>query len=273
MIFALHLTAIAAYLAAWAVHFSDFRTREKGPRRGRALAAVAVGVVAQAGALVAYVVRYDAVPLVGLGPASSALALVIAVIALAAAASAEARAAVLFLLPCALLLLAEAVVVGVEPALRQTSFRGPWFVAHVSVIFIGYGALLLASAAALMYLLQFRTLKRKEFGSVFRFFPSLESLDRLNRLGLLVGFPALTIGLMLGWSWTLTYGRRGLALEDPEVIFGIVTWIAYLAAIGARTFPAWKGERAADASAAAFVVTFLAFLVLRFTAAPTGFFL
>lgn len=273
MIFALHVTAIAAYLAAWAVHFSDFRIREKGPRRGRALVAVALGVGAQGGALVLYVLRYDAVPLVGLGPASSALALVIAAIALAAAVSTEARAAVLFLLPWALFLLAEAVIVGVEPAVRQTSFRGPWFVAHVSVVFVGYGALLLASAAALMYLLQFRALKRKEFGSVFRFFPSLDALDRLNRLGLLVGFPALTAGLVLGWSWTLTYGQRGLALEDPEVIFGIVTWVAYLAAIVARVFPGWKGERAADASTAAFVITLVVFLVLRFTAAPSGFFL
>lgn len=272
MVLFLHLTAIAAYGAAWAIQVREFRVREAGPEGGGELLALALGAAAHLAGLALYSVSHGAAPLVGLGPASSSLALVIVLVVLGASIRPETRPAGLFLIPVALLLLVEASLAGIEAAPHRLAFRGPWFVFHVSAVFIGYGGLLLASTAGGMYLLQFRALKRKKFGSVFRFFPSLDTLDRLNRVGLVLGFPALTLGLVAGWSWTLTFGR-GLALEDPEVIFGVVTWLAYLLAIFVRSGPRWQGERAAAASTAAFMVSLAAFLALRFTASRAGFFL
>lgn len=270
MILELHLVAFALYAAAWALQLAGFRA---GRNVGRLeVPAVAIALVAHAAGILLYAHTYRSLPLVGLGPASSSLALAIGIFVLAASVRSDLRAAGLFLLLPVLLLLGEALLVGVEPAGRQIAFRGPWFVLHVSTIFVGYAGLAAASAAAIMYVLQFRTLKRKEFGSVFRFFPALDSLDRLNRVGLAVGFPALTVGLLAGWSWTLTFGR-GLALDNAGTILGIVTWGAYLAAIAARLRPGPRGERAAVASAVAFVVTLAAFLALRITASDSGLFL
>lgn len=267
----LHLAALSGYLGAWAVFLRDFRegdARRLGTGWRLALGAALLHLAG----LAAFTLSHGTLPLVGLGPASSTLALVIAVLLLGASVREEVRPAGLFVVPMILLLLSEAVAVGLEPASHQTAFRGPWFVAHVATVFVGYAGLALASAAAAMYWLQFRTLKRKDFGSVFGFMPSLESLDRLNRAGLGFGFPALTLGLVAGWSWTLTYGG-GWELGNPQVVFGSVTWLAYLAAIVARIWPGGRGERSATATALAFVLSASVFGALRLLAGGSGFFL
>lgn len=267
----LHLAALSGYLGAWALFVRAFREGNGGlPSYGwKVMAAAAVLHVA---ALVGFTVRHATLPLAGLGPASSTLALLIALLVVAASFRADVRPTALFLLPLVLLLLAEALAVGIHPAVQQTAFRGVWFAAHVTVTFLGYAGLALASAAALMYVLQFRSLKQKDFGSVFRFFPSLETLDRLNRTGLEFGLTALTLGLAAGWSWTLTYGR-GLELGNPQVIFGIVTWVAYLGAVLLRLAPGGRDDRSATATVGAFVVTAAVFGVLRVAGGASGFFL
>lgn len=270
MILALHLIAFVLYATAWTLQLRGFRAgREPGRNE---LLAVRAGAATHAAGLILFTATHRLLPLVGVGPASSSLALAIAVFVTVASVRDELRPSGLLMLPLVLLVLGEALFVGVTPAHEQITFRGPWFVLHVSTIFVGYAGLATASAAAIMYLLQFRALKQKEFGSVFRFFPALDSLEQLNKIGLAVGFPALTVGLLAGWSWTLTFGR-GLDLENPGAVLGIVTWLAYLAAIAVRLRPGLRAESSAAVSALAFLVTFTVFILLRLTARETGFFL
>lgn len=271
MVAFLHLLALSGYLGAWGALYRAFR--EGGAELAATGWKVGVGSAGVHGlALGLFAAQTGSLPLVGLGPASSSLALLVAVLVLAAAVREEIRPTALFVLPVSMLLLVEAIAVDVRPVAQETAFRGVWFVAHVSTSFLGYAALALASAAAAMYVLQFRSLKKKEFGSVFRFFPSLDTLDRVHRVGLEVGFSALTLGLVAGWSWTLTYGR-GLILDNPQVVFGIVTWVAYLTAILVRLAPGGRGHRSAAASAAAFLVTAVAFGALRIMHESAGLFL
>ena len=152
------------------------------------------------------------------------------------------------------------------------AWRGPWLVGHVLTVLGGYASLLLASVAAAMYLLQFRALKQKEFGNVFRFFPSLESLDRMNRIGLAVGLSTLAVGLLVGWSLTLTFERE-FSLTDRDVAFGLITWTAYAAALAARGLPERWGPKTATVSVVAFVASGLAFLVFRSFGGATALFL
>ena len=273
MVFVLHLLALLGYGAAWLLHLRGFQSRTAGPPGAEGAALLTLGAaIAHAGALLSFSLVRDTLPLVGLGPASSTLAFVIVLFLLFASLRAEVRPAGLFVLPFVLLLLGEALLVGIDISPRTIAFRGPWFVFHVGAVFLGCAGLLVASVAALMYLLQFRSLKRKKFGSVFRFVPSLERLDELNRVGLLIGLPALTLGIVAGWGFTLTYGR-GLALGDPETVFGVVMWVSYLVALAARTRSEWRPERYALASAGALFLTATVFVALRLTASRSGFFL
>lgn len=271
MIVALHLLALLAYGGAWGLQVRAFRVGEPGAETP-GLVPILVGLGLHLLALGVYAGQYQSLPLVGLGPASSSLALLLVLTTLAAAELYDARSVALPVLPLALLLLGEAILVGVEPAVRQTAFRGPWFVAHVATTFVGYAGLALASGAAIMYVLQFRALKRKSFGNIFRFFPSLDDLDRVHRRGLGVGFSALTVGLVAGTAWSVTYGG-GFDMTDPEVLFGLVTWSAYLAALVVRLPGGWRGRRAAEVTGAAFLVTAAVFLYLRIAAGDSPFFL
>lgn len=267
----LHLAAFAVYLLAWIQQLRSFRSRDVAPRaRPHAIAFAAVGL--HVAGLIAFALAHRALPLLGTGPASSTLALVIAVSYLVIAGRPEMRAAGLFLLPVVLLLLGESLVVGLAPAQHETAFRGIWFVTHVAAVFGGYAGLLLASVAGAMYLLQFRALKRKDFGQIFRFFPSLDALDRMNGVGLAGGLLLLSIGLVAGWGFTVTFGA-GFAFEDPAVFFGVFTWLVYLGAIAVRVTRGGDGWWTAASTACAFLVTALAFLVLRVTASAPGAFL
>lgn len=271
MVTALHLLALGCYAWAWGLEVRAFRAAE--PSGGApATRPVVAGAALHLAGLLAIAATYGALPLIGLGPASSTLAFVTVLLALGAERGYGIRAVGLFLLPLVCLLLAEAAWVGLVPAAHQTAFRGPWFVIHVSAAFLGYAGLFLGSVAAVAYVLQFRALKRKQFGSVFRFFPSLDHLDRLNRLGLGVGFSALTVGLVAGWSWSLTYGP-GFDFGNPQVILGSVTWTAFLAALAARVPLGWRGRRAAEVTALAFGVTLAAYFILRLLAGDSRFFL
>ena len=122
--------------------------------------------------------------------------------------TADRSSAGLLVLPLVLVFLAASAWVGPVPAQPTSELRGSWLVAHVVSVLAGYASLLLGSVAAAMYWLQFRALKQKEFGNVFRYFPSLESLDRMNRIGLGVGLSVLAIGLLAGWELDADVWKR-----------------------------------------------------------------
>lgn len=271
MIGLLHLLALLSYGAAWGLQIRAFRAGSPDEQRSTLLFTLA-GVGLHLLALGVYAGQHQALPLVGVGPASSSLSLLLVLVTLTAAEIYDVRSVSLFLLPLALLLLGEAAWVGVEPAAHQTAFRGPWFVAHVGTTFVGYAGLALGSGAALMYVLQFRSLKRKSFGKIFQFFPSLDALDRVHRLGLGVGFSSLTIGLVAGTAWTVTFGA-GFDLAEPEILFGLVTWSAYLAALVVRLPGGLRARRAAKVTGLAFLVTTTVFVYLRVAAGNSPFFL
>jgi ABC-type uncharacterized transport system permease subunit len=267
----LHVVALVLYAAAAALMGISFT---RGDRRLSTWAAgvLAPALVAHATALAAFTSRWGELPLVGLGPSLSTLAFLIGLGTLIASAPGGAGTLRLLLVPVVVVLGAVATAVGVVPAGEATHFRGVWFVLHVIFAFLGYVGLTVAAAAGLMYLLQFRELKSKHFGAIFRFFPPLETLDRLGRRGILFGFPFLTLAVLVGWAWTARF--RGLASPgNPKLAWVIVSWVVFLSAILARTGGGRQSRRAALASVIGFVVVVVVYVVLRVRAAHDGSFL
>ncbi|WP_419948188.1 cytochrome c biogenesis protein CcsA [Candidatus Palauibacter sp.] len=267
---ALLTAALVAYAAAWLLQVADFRGGDVTRPRSRALSVVALAL--HLAALLTFWLTHRTPPLSGFGPASAFLAFVLTTGLLLASRTRERWSAGLLVLPMVIGLVAASLAVGLVPTAADPRLQGPWLVAHVLLVFGGYASLLLASVAAAMYLFQFRALKQKDFGNVFRFFPSLESLDRMNRVGLAGGLCALAVGLLAGWSLSLTFGR-GLALSDADVAFGLLTWIVYAAALGTRQGTRGFGPRPARVSVAAFVASGLGFVTVRALGPTTEFFL
>lgn len=262
MVTVLIALALVLYVGASGAMAASFANgRGVAPRTGAAMAKAAV--VLHGAGLIVFTARYSELPLVGLAPSLSTLAFLIAVFLLVATIATESRPVGLILVPIVAVLLAVSLVLGLAPTGQPLAFRGLWFSLHVLLAFVGYAGLSVAFAAGLLYLLQFRELKGKRLGRIFRFFPSLPALDSLGRRGLAVGFPALTLALLLAWAWTVRF-QRTLAITDPQVIWGVLTWIAFAVVFGLRVARVPDTQRrAAAASVVGFVLVVVAYLVLR----------
>lgn len=258
---ALHALALALYaLAATLLGVSLARGDRRLPPLGTLL--LGAGLAAHAAALASFLSRWGELPLVGLGPSLSTLAFLIAIGSIIAATVARVGPLGLVLVPVVAVLLGTALLIGIRPVGEPMTFRGVWFVVHVLFAFVGYAGLTMAFAAGLMYLLQFRELKSKRFGAIFHFFPPLETLDRIGRRALMVGFPALTLALLVAGAWAVRFPGT-VAPGNPHVLWGVLSWVVFVAALLARLGGGRKGHRGALASVLGFVVVVVTFLLLR----------
>ncbi len=268
---AAYASAALLYLAAsirYAVRFAEARTG------ATALVASVIfaGVASHTLGVALYWLEFGEPPLVGLGPSLATLALLIALALAGLGLFSAARAVGLLLAPVAGMLLLFALLVGIEPAASGLAFRGSWLLLHVSLSFLGYAGWVVAAAAALMYLLQFRQLKHKRLGAVFEFFPPLNTLDRLAEWAMVVGFCALTLGISVGWAWTIQF-EGGFRWSDPKVVWGLLTWFALLLALWARLSGGRTNQQAAYWNVSGFAVVSLAYLVVKLMIPGTQFFL
>jgi HemX protein len=271
MIGVLHIGSFALYGFAGALLGISF-AREARRLPTIASFVVAAGLVVHALALVDYASRWEQLPLSGLGPFLSTLAFLIGLGSLMAATLGHASTVGLVLVPVVTLLTGVAALVGISPADDPLNYGSAWFILHVVFALIGFVGLAVAFAAGLMYLLQFRELKSKHFGAIFRFFPPLDTLDRLGNQGLLIGFPFLTLAVLVGWAW-LTSFEGTTALGSPKLVWVVLSWLVFLGALVARAGKGRKGERGALASVVAFVVVVVLYVIVRAQTAPTGTFL
>jgi ABC-type transport system involved in cytochrome c biogenesis permease subunit len=142
-----------------------------------------------------------------------------------------------------------------NPALRHT-----WLVVHVVFSLLGYAALLFTAAAAVVYLVQERQLKRKKVSPIYRALPPLGTLDELISRSLGVGFACITAGIVIASiGASIEFGTRWIG--DSSIVISFVTWGVYLALVFLRVSAGWRGRKTAILSIVALaccVATWLA---------------
>ena len=99
-------------------------------------------------------------------------------------------------------------------------------------------------AGAVMYLLQERQLKARRPGAFYYRLPPLETLDRLTYRALALGFPFLTVGLLLG-AVSARAAWGSLFAFDPLALLSFVAWAIYAGTLAGRAAGGWRGRRAA----------------------------
>ncbi len=138
-------------------------------------------------------------------------------------------------------------------------FQSGWLIAHVLTLFMANALFALAFSAGIMYLLQERHIKQKDFGLLYLRLPSLERLDKVNYVCLMTGFPLMTIGLITGFVYASTVWRTAWNW-DPKEIFAVMTWFIYAILLHERLAVGWRGRRAAWLAIFGFSAVLITFL-------------
>jgi cytochrome c-type biogenesis protein CcsB len=134
----------------------------------------------------------------------------------------------------------------IPPILRRN-----WIYVHAPLVILGYAALFIAFAAAIMFLLQERNLKSKHIKRFHNRLPSLELCDDLAYRSLAIGFPLITLGIITGALWAQSVSVAWA--QDPEVLLSFLTWFVYLLLIHYRLIAGWRGKKAAYLSIVGFI--------------------
>ena len=181
------------------------------------------------------------------------------------------RAMGVFILPIAVgLQMIPAFSPGIENA--DPVLDSPWFWVHLLSLMFSYATFALAGMLGLTYMLQFKEIKKKHLGYFYARLPSLHVLDAMNSRAVVVGWLALTIGVVVGVVWTaqaraLAPGNSNLqamSLNDPKILIALLTWAVYAFEVFARSTMGWTGRRAAWLSAVGFVIVLLNFLPVSY---------
>jgi ABC-type transport system involved in cytochrome c biogenesis permease subunit len=117
---------------------------------------------------------------------------------------------------------------------------------HVATAIGAYGSFAIAFAAAALYLVQ------PEGGRWG--LPKPQVLDEIGYRAIVIGFPFLTLTIILGAVWADTAWGRYWSW-DPKETASLVTWLIYGAYLHARVMRGWRGRRAAWLLVLGFVAT------------------
>ncbi len=136
----------------------------------------------------------------------------------------------------------DAEIVKLPPALQS-----PWFVPHVMVYFVGYGAVSLAFVLAIVQLLAPRVpaverVLSMRAGTIMTGQPL--DVEGMSYELVRFGFALLTVGLLVGSVWAKS-AWGDFWVWDPKENWSLVTWLVYGGYLHLRRVRGWRGEKGA----------------------------
>lgn len=118
------------------------------------------------------------------------------------------------------------------PALQQSLLLS----IHVASAVVAYGTLTIGFSAAILFLIKHHRNST--------WLPDKEVLNSMSYQSVVIGFPFLTLTIVLGALWAdIAWGRYWG--WDPKETASLVTWLLYAAYIHARLIRGWKGIKTA----------------------------
>src|SRR5258708_7385165 len=102
--------------------------------------------------------------------------------------------------------------------------------------------LMAAATVGVLFIIQERRIKQHEAYAVVSRLPSLETMEAFIYRMILVSFPLLTLGILLGSHWALLTRGRYWGW-DPTETFSFVTWMIYAIYLTLRWARGWRGRR------------------------------
>ncbi len=122
--------------------------------------------------------------------------------------------------------------------------------AHVFSAVIAYGSFTIGFIASVLFLIQ--------KGDRFTALPSASKLEDIGYHSVVIGFPFLTLVIVLGAIWAdIAWGS--FWSWDPKETASLVTWLLYAAYLHTRLVKKWKGKKSAILLVVGFVAVIFTF--------------
>jgi ABC-type uncharacterized transport system permease subunit len=190
---------------------------------------------------------------VGMHEVQSILALLIATVFLAIALRYRTLSFGVFALPLSVLLIVVPALGPDKYTFSSPVIRSGWLYLHIASLLMAYATLIFSLAASFLYLLQERRLKDKRSPGFLEWLPPLDTMDQIAQTTLIVGFCAMTLGLVAG-SLIAQEHFGSAYFADPKVLLSFVMWGLYAVMLFVRRSTGLRGRRAVYLSSIVFLV-------------------
>ncbi len=138
-----------------------------------------------------------------------------------------------------------------------------WLNYHVTSLLISYAAFLLSFLFAIGYFVS-------EFsGGKVAFLPRPDALEKLCYRSVLVGWPLLTLGIILGAVWANTAWGRYWSW-DPKETWAFITWLSYTIYLHLRMVRGWRGRWSVAASMVGFLMVLITYFGVSYLPGLAG---
>ncbi len=163
-----------------------------------------------------------------------------------------------FILPLVSLLTIISQLIWEDNHAIPAPLNSAWVHFHVTVAFLSYSAFFLTFVSGIMYLIQEKELKDKNFRFLYFRLPSLQVCDELLRRSLFAGFFLMSLTIISGAIWA-QQAWGSFWSWDPKETASLITWAIYLFLVYYRLSTKWRGRRASYISIIGFVSTLFTF--------------
>lgn len=261
------LVLYAAAGAAYAVHFA----RRQAAAGRMATTLLILAVLAHTFVIGMQTMEVGHVPFANPSRAISTSVWLLALSYLYIEVTTDERAMGVFILPIAIAL---QIIPAVNPGVENVDplLDSPWFWVHVLSLLFAYASFALAAVLGIIYMLQFKELKKKHLGYFYNRLPPLTTLDAMNLRSMTIGWVFLTLGVVVGIIWASQArasapndpNLAAMGLNDPKILFAIITWMIYSFALLSRRAMGWGGRQTAWLAAVGFVIVLLNFVPINY---------
>jgi len=266
----MHFLPFVVYAAALVAYVWHFARRD--PVVGRSATTLLVGAaLAHTFVIGMQTMAFGHVPVAGATSAISTFVWLLALSYLYTELTTDERAMGVFILP---LLVALQTLPAARPGVEANSdvLKGPLFGVHVSSLLFAYASFALACMIGITYMLQFKEIKAKHLGFFYTRLPSLQVLDRMNHVAIVIGWIFLTVGLVVGFVWAAqarSYAAgspqvQAMSVTDPKILVAIVCWVIYSFELFAARLIGWGGRKTAYLSLIGFTIVMFNFVAISY---------
>jgi ABC-type uncharacterized transport system permease subunit len=260
-----HFIAVTLYVAAAALAATPFARPVAAPLKG-VVALLAVGTLIHLGALGTLAVGSGHLFVTGLGASLSMAGFVLAVTLLIVEIVARDASLTIVAAPLAAIPTVLGNLVGFARPTEPGGIQGAWLVSHIALSFVGFALFATSAVAGLMYLFERRELKSHRLDAIFRLFPPLATLDRVNHVAAIAGWFGLSAGVALAITYSIVYRE----MQAAQLAWGVGAWAAVSALAIGRVARGWQAQRAAIWSSVSFAAVVLLYVALRVAGPVAG---